>query len=116
MTLLAAQAYTVLGQIAAMRNEMAAAHADWTQARDTIAPATKAGDDPNFLAACASALLLLDEIDAARPVVARLAAMGYRASGFVALVAAKKLDYTVDANAIRRIAEAMRGSEKNPPD
>ncbi|MFI4969032.1 MAG: hypothetical protein ACHP7D_02420, partial [Lysobacterales bacterium] len=105
-TLLAAQTHTALGQIAAKRNDIGTAHRHWAQARDTIAPAAHSGEDPNFLAAWAGTLLLLDDLDAARPLVAKLAAMGYRTADFVALATGKKLPYPQDAELTRRIAES----------
>lgn len=105
LILLAAQAHTLLGQVAAQHGDHAAAQQQWQQALDVIAPAARSGDDPSFLAAWASSLILLDKHDAARPVVARLATMGYRAGDFVALVAGKKMDYPADATASRGAAD-----------
>jgi tetratricopeptide (TPR) repeat protein len=93
LLLLAAQAKLVLGDIAMQRRDTATAQHDWAQARDALAPEARSGNDPHFLAAWASALLRLDDNAAARPVIARLAAMGYRAPDFVALVTSRKLDY-----------------------
>ena len=49
--------------------------------------------------------MLLDQPDAARPIVARLAGMGYRATDFVALAASKQMDYPADAKGARRVAD-----------
>ena len=106
-TLLATQVQTLLGQIATTRGDAAAAKRYWVQARDTIAPVARTGEDPNFLAAWAGALLLLDDLDAARPLVEKLATMGYRVPDFVALVATRKLAYPQDAEFTQRIAEGM---------
>ncbi|MEO5621911.1 MAG: toll/interleukin-1 receptor domain-containing protein [Dokdonella sp.] len=106
--LLAAQADLLLGQIAAQTSDAATAQRNWAQARDALAPALKAGDDPNFLAAYAEALLRLDQTDAARPVVEKLGAMGYRAPDFVALTAAKHLAYPVNEAFARQMAQAMQ--------
>ncbi len=106
-TMLAVQVEIVLGQIAATRNDTAAAQGHWKHARDTIAPLARSSNDPNILAAFASALLLLDDLDAARPLVAKLAATGYRTPDFIALVASRELAYPQNAEVTQRIAEAM---------
>jgi len=106
--LLAAQADIVAGQIAVERRDAAAARAHWLHARDRIAPAAQAGTDLNFLATWASALLLLDDVEAARPIVAKLSATGYRTPDFVALVDNRKLAYPVNAQVTQRIADSMK--------
>jgi eukaryotic-like serine/threonine-protein kinase len=108
LVLLAAQAQTLLGQIAVQAGSPAAANDHWRRAVDTIAPAARTGDDPNFLAAWASASMLLGDSDAARPVVARLAAMGYRATDFVALASSRQMDFPVDAAVSPPIAAAAK--------
>lgn len=108
LSLLAAQAYTLLGQIDAKRGDAAAAHGDWVQARDVIAPAAQAGNDPRFLAAWAGALLRLDQTDAAQAAVEKLAAMGYRTPDFIALVSSRHLAYPADPAVAQRIADAMK--------
>lgn len=114
LTLLAAQAYTVLGEIAAARHDGATAHGDWVQARETLAAATQVNNDPKFLAAWASTLLRLDQTDAAQPAVRKLAAMGYRSPDFVALLASRHMAYPEDPTAARRIAAAMKPSQSSP--
>jgi len=104
---LAADANIVGGQIATKRKEATAARDYWTRARDIIAPVAQLSDDPNILVTWASALLLLNDLGAARPVVDKLAAMGYRAPDFEALLATKKLPYAVDADVARRMAAAL---------
>ncbi len=108
LILIAAQAYTALGQIAARRNDAAAAHDYWRQARDAVAPAAQVGENPNFLAVYAGALLLLDEVDAARPFVEKLWSMGYRTKDFVVLLSSRQLAYQVNEEFSRRIADAMQ--------
>jgi eukaryotic-like serine/threonine-protein kinase len=103
LTLLAANADIVGGQIAASNKDADSAKEYWTQARDAVAPVTRVGDDPNALAAWASALLLLDDLDAARPVLQKLAGMGYRTPDFDALLAAEKAPYAVSADMVRRV-------------
>ena len=108
LALLSAQGFVVLGEIAAKRNVAAAAHAAWPKASDAIAPALRTGDDPNALATAASAMLLLDEPNQARPLIARLAAMGYRTPDFAALTASKQLAYATDPASAQRIDHPKR--------
>ncbi len=103
LILLSANADIVGGRVAAKRKDTKFARDSWTQARDTVAPIALVGNDPNVLAAWASALLLLHDLDAARPVLQKLAAMGYRTPDFDALLAAKKVSYTVDADVVRAL-------------
>ena len=107
LILLATHAHMLLGQIAARDGDDPAAKRHWQQALDTVTPAARSGGDPNFLAARAGSLLLLDKRDAARPVVARLAAMNYRAGDFVALAASRQMPYPADA-ATRRVADRAK--------
>ena len=108
LILLEAQADMVLGRVAAQRRDAAIAQKNWSQACDLLRPALRAGDDPNFLAAYAEALLRLDQTDPARPIIAKLNAMGYRTPDFVALLTGKHIDYPVNAAFAQRIAETMR--------
>jgi eukaryotic-like serine/threonine-protein kinase len=103
LIVLAAQADIVAGRIAARRQDASASRDYWIRARDAIMPIARMGDDPNVLAALASALLLLNDLKAAHPVVQKLAAMGYRTPDFDALLAAKKIPYPVDTDVLRRI-------------
>ena len=111
LTLLAADADILGGQIAAQRADAAAARGDWTRARDTIAPVARLGDDPNVLATWASALLLLNDFSAARPILEKLAAMGYRTPDFEALLKTKRLHYSVDPDVVRRITNELTTDE-----
>ena len=88
LRLLEAQAHIVRGQLAMRRNEAAVAHEHWIQARAAIANDVSVGANPNFLAAWASALLLLGEADAARPAIDQLVAMGYHTPDFATVLAA----------------------------
>ncbi|HEY2397241.1 MAG TPA: toll/interleukin-1 receptor domain-containing protein [Rudaea sp.] len=108
LILLAAQASTLFGEVAARRHEAGRARDHWLAARDTIGVAASTGEDPNFLAELASALLLLDDINQAKPVIGKLAAMGYRTPDFVALVESRQLAYPDNADVSQRIAEAMK--------
>jgi tetratricopeptide (TPR) repeat protein len=106
LILLAANADIVRGLIATKHKDSRSARDSWTQARDAVAPIARVGNDPNVLAAWASASLLLHDLDAARPVLQKLAAMGYRTPDFDALLTAHKVSYTVDVDVVRRIAAA----------
>jgi hypothetical protein len=103
LILLAANADIVGGQIAASRKDRIAARDRWEQARDAVAPIARVGDDPNVLATWTTALLLLNDLGEARPLLQKLAAMGYRSRDLDALLAAKKLPYVANADVVRRI-------------
>jgi eukaryotic-like serine/threonine-protein kinase len=107
LIVLAADADIVAGRIVIERQDATAARNHWLNARDTITPVARVSEDPNVLATSASALLLLDELDTARPVLQRLADMGYRTPDFEAILAAKKIQYAVDADVVRRITEEL---------
>ena len=106
--LLAAQADIVSGSVAAARGDRPRAHELWRRARDTIAPSAQSGADINFLANWATTLLLLEDIEAARPVVARLAAIGYRTPDFAVLVGTSQIDYPVNTEVSQRIANSLK--------
>lgn len=101
LRLLESQAQIVRGEVAARRHDEATARGHWMRARDAMATAAQVGADPNFLATWASALLLLDDADGARPVLERLASMGYKTRDFDALVVAKRQSYPLKAAALR---------------
>ena len=103
LALLAANADIAGGEIAANEKDASSAHNYWTQAREAVEPITRVGDDPNLLAAWASALLLLNDLDAARPVLQKLADMGYRTPDFDALLASKKAPYAVSTDIVQRV-------------
>lgn len=105
LILLSAEADIVAGRIAAERKDATAARDHWMQARQILTPIAASGDDPNVLAAWASALLLLDDVSAARPVVQKLGAMGYRTPDFAVLLAAKKVPYAVNVDFVRRVTD-----------
>jgi tetratricopeptide (TPR) repeat protein len=108
LILLAAQAYTVRGEIAAKTGNAKSARKLWEQARGVIDPVLQVGDDPNFLAASSTASILLDELDVARPLIVRLEAIGYRTPDFDSLLASKRYDYVVNAKVSQRIAETLQ--------
>lgn len=115
LMLLAAQADLVLGRVAAARKDSAAATRYWIRARETILPATRSGANPNVLATYGEALLRLNQLGTARPVVAQLNAMGYRTPDFVAVVTHKRLDYPVNRAFLQRIAQIMQARTRNLP-
>ncbi len=107
VTLLAVQADIVAGQIAAARNERPRSREYWKRACDMIAPFAKSGADITFLADWATTLLLLDDTEGARPVVVKLAALGYRTPDFTALVEKSGIDYPVNTEISQRIANSL---------
>jgi tetratricopeptide (TPR) repeat protein len=113
--LLDAQTRLLLGRIAAQSHDDATARRDWTQARDLLQPALDKGDDPNFLAAYAESLLRLDQTEVAKPMIAKLNAMGYRTPDWVALLAQQRIEYPVNTAFQRRIAETMRTGASGTP-
>jgi len=108
LTLLLTQAHVVAGQTAAARDDQAAARNNWIEARNAIAAMAQTGDDPNFLAAWTTTLLLLEEREVAMPLVSKLGAMGYRTSDFSALLAAKNVEYPFNGEVGRRVAESLQ--------
>lgn len=108
LALLLTKSLNVLGEIAAKGDDAAAARGAWIHAVNAIAPVLHAGNDPNALSTAAGTLLRLDEADKTRPLIARLAAMGYRTPDFDALLAAKRIAYVVDPGAVKRIAVASQ--------
>jgi hypothetical protein len=108
LTLLAMQGELVAGQLAAQQQNMQGARANWDRARVLAASAPLSGADPTFLATQASVLLLLDKSDAAAPLLARLATMGYRTADLAALTASKDVAYATDPGLKQRIELALR--------
>ena len=106
LALLAARANLVMGEISAKQGDAAAAHKAWLDALTSVADKSFS-DDPNALAATASAYLLLNKTAEARPSLAKLSAMGYRTPDFDALLDAKHVTYTVDPRATARINAAI---------
>lgn len=108
LILLAMQAELVAGQLAAQQQDMPGARAGWDRARVLASSAAHSGADPTFLATQASVLLLLDNSDAAAPLLARLAAMGYQTADLAALTASKDVAYATDPGLKQRIEIALR--------
>ena len=106
LAVLAAQANLVMGEISAKQGDTAAAHKAWLDAQTSVTD-KNISNDPNALAATASACLLLDETAEARPLLVKLSAMGYRTPDFDALLDAKHVSYTVDPRAAARINAAI---------
>ena len=107
LIVLSADAYIVGGQIAAKRTEPTTAREYWMQARDIIAPIARTGDDPNILAPWASTLVLLNEVDAARPALQKLEAMGYSTPDFNGLLASRRVPYAVDPAVMRNVVNKL---------
>jgi len=107
LELLESQAHIVLGQIALLRHDRAAARHQFTQARDAVAAAARVGADPNFLAAWASSLLLLDDAGA-RPIIDHLASIGYQTPDFDRLMLSQRQFYPL------KPVEARCGIEQSP--
>jgi tetratricopeptide (TPR) repeat protein len=95
LRLLEAQAQIVRGQLAMRRNDGTSAREHWIQARGTIENEARIGANPNFVATWASALLLLGQVDAARPAIEQLGAMGYYTPDFAAVLAAANAGHLV---------------------
>jgi eukaryotic-like serine/threonine-protein kinase len=107
LTAVAADAYIVAGRVAAERKDTAAARSYWVQARDAAGPIARTSDDPNVLVTWSSALLLLDDMNAARPVLQKLAIMGFRTPDFDSLLASKHVSYAVNTDVVRRITSEL---------
>lgn len=110
LILLAAEAHDVMGHIASRGRDSSLAQQNWMQARELLAPAAQAGNDPRFLAAYATALLRLGDVDDARPVIARLSAMGYRTPDFVAAMTAGNVAYPINTAFTEKIVGIMQPS------
>ncbi len=108
LILLAGEAHSMMGLVAARRHRRNMAQQHWMTARDLLAATARAGNDVRFMAAYATALLRLGDIDGARPLIARLSAMGYRTPDFVASVSAAHVAYPINAAFTVRIADIMQ--------
>ena len=93
LLLLATQARIVAGQAAAKRGDTALAQKNWRQAFQTIAPIAKSSQDIHVLSTCATVLLELGDTEAAKPIIAQLAATGYRTPDFTKLITAKGIGF-----------------------
>jgi eukaryotic-like serine/threonine-protein kinase len=98
--LLESTAHIARAEVSARRHDMSVARAHWSAARDVISTAARVGADPNFLAAWASSLLLLDDMTSAQPVIERLAAMGYKTRDFDRMLAEKQQPYPWNATTV----------------
>ena len=90
-----------LGEVAERRQNPAAAHERWTQARGAIDGAAQVGADPDFLATWTEVLLLLGDTGAAQPVLRQLAAMGYQTPDFAVLLKTARQSYQTSPTALR---------------
>ncbi len=107
LILLSAETDIVAGEIAARRGVAGGARDTWIRARDAVATLGKTGSDINILAAWATCLLLLDDLENAQPVVSKLAAMGYRTPDVVALTTSRQVDFPFDTQLSQRIAKTL---------
>jgi len=96
-----AEALIALGEVAARRQNLAAARERWEQARGTIRGAAQVGAEPEFLATWSKSLLLLGDTATARPVLDQLALMGYQTRDFEALLTTTKQSYQTKPAALR---------------
>jgi hypothetical protein len=96
-----AEALVALGEVAARRQNLAAARERWEQARGTIGGAAQVGAEPEFLAIWTKSLLLLGDTATARPVLDQLALMGYQTRDFEALLTTTKQSYRTKPIALR---------------
>jgi eukaryotic-like serine/threonine-protein kinase len=96
-----AEALIALGEVAARRQNLAAARERWEQARGTIGGAAQVGAEPEFLATWTKSLLLLGDTATARPVLDQLALMGYQTRDFEALLTTTKQSYRTKPTALR---------------
>jgi tetratricopeptide (TPR) repeat protein len=113
LIVLAADADIVAGRIAATHKDRNSALSYWTRARDAVTPIARMDGDPSVLATLATAHLLLDDMAAARPVIQKLADMGYRTPDFDKLLSAKKVPYAVNTDVVRRITTAVATEARN---
>jgi eukaryotic-like serine/threonine-protein kinase len=87
-----AKALLVQGGIDSRRGEDREARAAWERARHILAPFARGSNDVEILDPWASVLLVLDRRDEARPVLAALAASGYRHPELLALCRARDVE------------------------
>jgi tetratricopeptide (TPR) repeat protein len=93
LLLLAAQARIVAGRASAEHGDVTSAQNDWQQAFQTLTPIAQSSNDIHVLATWAAVLLELDDLEAAKPVVAKLEAAGYNTPDFTGLAAAKDFSF-----------------------
>jgi tetratricopeptide (TPR) repeat protein len=97
----------VAGDVAQAKGDAEGARRAWLAADAATRELGNASRDPAWLDARASALLRLGDIDAARPLLEQLAAMGYRHADLLASANARDLSLEPDAEAGRRISAAV---------
>jgi serine/threonine-protein kinase len=84
-----ADSYVALGEILSRSGDASGATAAWSRALTLVDSLARTARETELLAVQAAALLRLDRIDDARPVVAELLRRAYRRPSFVELVRAK---------------------------
>jgi hypothetical protein len=97
----------VAGDVAQAKGDADSARRAWLAADAATRELGNASRDPAWLDARASALLRLGDVDAARPLLEQLAAMGYRQADVLASANARDLSLEPDAEAGRRISAAV---------
>ncbi len=88
---LRSEAYNTLGLIRFSGGNRRLARDAWVESVETIASVARGSDDMRFLTPWARALLYLDRVEEAKPLVDRLEALGYRNDEFAELVESKGL-------------------------
>ena len=88
---LRSEAYNTLGLIRFSGGNRRLARDAWVESVATIEPVASGSDDVRFLTPWARALLYLDRVEEAKPLVDKLEALGYRNDEFAELVESKGL-------------------------
>ena len=102
-----ARARITAGDIASAAHDDAAARHEWKLAASATETAVKAAADPSWLDAQASALMRLGDAAGAEPLVARLAAMGYRHPDLTSAANEAGIALLLDPDVARKIEAAM---------
>ncbi len=98
----------LLGQLAADSGDLDAAMKYRRQALMRMQPLASHSTDPRTLSIWVDALLATGDKGQAQPTIETLRKMGYRLSGFVARLRNQGIDYPVNAEVDRRIAQIMK--------
>ena len=77
--------FVVMGEVWARTGDMQCARSSWAKAVEVIEPLARQSNDRRYLDPWVRALLYLDRIEEARPIVEKLMSMGYRERTFVEL-------------------------------
>ena len=85
-------AYNVAGLIRMGGGDAASAREAWAESVRTIQPLAEGSRDPRYVTVWARALLYLDRVDEARPLLERLEELGYRESELADIAKSKGLE------------------------